>query len=107
MCGACEKIRHTPLSPSYKSLLRVGLILNVFAAPWLKMSEFGISGVLVFELLCFFSLGAELIDSVVEEPFGRERDDLDLDQYCWTIRDGIYASLATFDKMLAQHGGAR
>ena len=107
VCGACEKIRHTPLSPSYKSLLRVGLILNVFAAPWLKMSEFGISGVLVFELLCFFLLGVELIDSVVEEPFGRERDDLDLDQYCRTIRDGVYASLATSDKMPAQHGGAR
>lgn len=107
VCGACEKIRHTPLSPSYKSLLRVGLILNVLAAPWLKMSEFGISGVLVFELLCFFLLGVELIDSVVEEPFGRERDDLDLDHYCRTIREGVYASLATFAKMPARHEGVR
>lgn len=107
VCGACEKIRHTPLSPSYKSLLRVGLILNVLAAPWLKMSEFGISGVLVFELLCFFLLGVEFIDSVVEEPFGRELDDLDLDRYCRTIRDGVYASLAASDKMTTLQGGTR
>ena len=93
VCGACEKIRHTPLSPSYKSLLRVGLILNVLAAPWLKMPEVGFWGVLVFELVCFFLLGVELIDTVVEEPFGCERDDLDLDRYCLTIRDGVAACL--------------
>lgn len=43
--------------------------------------------------MCFFLLGVELIDSVVEEPFGRERDDLNLDAYCRTIRDGVAASL--------------
>jgi putative membrane protein len=93
VCGGCEKIRTTPLSPSYKALLRTGLIINLLVGPWLTMPEFGLSGVPVFELLCFFLLGVELIDSVVEEPFGRERDDLDLDRYCRTIRDGVAASL--------------
>jgi putative membrane protein len=93
VCGACEKIRNTPLSPSYKSLLRAGLILNVLAAPWLTMTEIGFWGVPIFELVCFFLLGVELIDSVVEEPFGRERDDLDLDSYCRTIREGVQACL--------------
>jgi putative membrane protein len=93
VCGACEKIRNTPLSPSYKSLLRAGLILNILAAPWLTLPELGLWGVPIFELVCFFLLGVELIDSVVEEPFGREHDDLDLDQYCRTIRDGVQASL--------------
>jgi putative membrane protein len=93
VCGACEKIRYTPLSPSYKSLLRAGLVVNVLAAPWLTIAELGFWGVPVFELVCYFLLGVELIDSVVEEPFGRERDDLDLDRYCRTIRDGVGASL--------------
>jgi putative membrane protein len=93
VCGGCEKIRHTPLSPSYKTLLRVGLVLNVLAAPWLTFPEVGFWGVPIFELVCFFLLGLELIDSVVEEPFGREGDDLDLDRYCRTIRDGVRASL--------------
>jgi predicted membrane chloride channel (bestrophin family) len=34
-----------------------------------------------------------LIDSIVEDPFGEERDDLDLDRYCRTIRAGVAASL--------------
>ena len=39
--------------------------------------------------VCFFLFGVELIDSIVEEPFGRDRDDLDLDRYCRTIREGV------------------
>jgi putative membrane protein len=91
--GGCEKIRTTPLSPSYKSLLRTGLVVNMLAGPWFIAPDLGLWGVPIFELVCFFLLGVELIDSVVEEPFGRERDDLDLDRYCQTIRAGVAASL--------------
>jgi putative membrane protein len=93
VCGGCEKIRGTPLSPSYRSLLRAGLVLNVLAGPWLIAQRFGFWGIPAFELMCFFLLGLELIDSEVEEPFGRGRDDLDLDRYCETIRQGVAASL--------------
>jgi len=92
-CGGCEKIRNTPLSPSYKGLLRTGLGLNVLASPWLLVPESGWWSLPVVLLVCFFLFGVELIDSIVEEPFGRERDDLDLDRYCRTIRDGVAASL--------------
>jgi putative membrane protein len=93
VCGGCEKIRTTPLSPSYKGLLRAGLILNVLVAPWLLVPESGFWSLPVILLVCFFLFGVELIDSIVEEPFGRERDDLDLDRYCRTIREGVEDSL--------------
>jgi putative membrane protein len=93
VCGGCEKIRNTPLSRSYLTLLRAGLVLNVLAMPWFILPDVGFWGLPIFEFVCFFLLGVELIDSVVEEPFGRESDDLDLDRYCRTIRDGVRASL--------------
>jgi putative membrane protein len=93
VCGACEKIRNTPLAPSYKNMLRTGLALNVIVEPWLTMPDVGYWGVPAFLLVCFFLLGVELIDSVVEEPFGREPDDLDLDRYCRTIREGVQMHL--------------
>ncbi len=93
VCGGCEKIRHTPLSPSYRVLLRAGLFLNVLAAPWLIVPEDGAWSLPVVLLVCFFLFGLELIDTIVEEPFGRDRDDLDLDRYCRTIREGVEASL--------------
>ncbi|HEX3598586.1 MAG TPA: bestrophin family ion channel [Lacipirellulaceae bacterium] len=89
VCGGCEKIRSTPLSPSYKGLLRAGLVLNVLAEPWLTVPETGFWALPVFVLVCFFLFGVELIDTIVEEPFGRDRDDLDLDRYCQTIRDSV------------------
>jgi putative membrane protein len=93
VCGACEKIKNTPLSPSYKNMLRTGLALNVIVEPWLTMPDVGYWGIPAFLLVCFFLLGVELIDSVVEEPFGSEPDDLDLDRYCQTIRDGVQLHL--------------
>jgi ion channel-forming bestrophin family protein len=91
--GGCEKIRGTPPSPSYVGLLRAGLVLNVLVAPWLTVPELGAWGVPVILMVCFFLFGVEVIDSIVEEPFGRERDDLDLDRYCRTIREGVEALL--------------
>jgi ion channel-forming bestrophin family protein len=101
VCGGCEKIKATPLSPSYKGLLRAGLVLNVVAVPWLTVREIGLWGLPVFLLVCFFLFGVELIDSIVEEPFGRERDDLDLDGYCRTIREGVAACLPAADGVTA------
>jgi putative membrane protein len=89
VCGGCEKIRTTPLSPSLKGLLRAGLVLNVLAEPWLTVPEIGFWGLPVFLLVCFFLFGVELIDTILEEPFGRERDELDLDRFCRVIREGV------------------
>jgi ion channel-forming bestrophin family protein len=89
VCGGCEKIRSTPPSPSYVGLLRAGLVLNVVVAPWLIGPELGAWGVPVILMVCFFLFGVEVIDSIVEEPFGRDRDDLDLDRYCRTIRESM------------------
>jgi putative membrane protein len=98
VCGACEKIKTTPLSPSYKGLLRAGLILNVLAEPWLTVPKIGFWGLSVVLVAYFFLFGVEVIDSIVEEPFGRERDDLDLDRYCRTIRAGVEGSLPLASK---------
>jgi putative membrane protein len=92
--GACEKIRNTHLSRSYKALLRAGLALNVLVAPWLLTPDSGLWSLPVILLGSFFLFGVELIDSIVEEPFGRERDELDLDAYCRTIQEGVRASLS-------------
>jgi putative membrane protein len=93
VCGGCEKIRFTPPSPSYVGLLRAGLILNVLVAPWLTAPDLGAWSVPLILMVCFFLFGVEVIDSIVEEPFGRERDDLDLDRYCRTIRESVEALL--------------
>jgi putative membrane protein len=91
VCGGCEKIRHTPLVPAYRALVRTGLALKVLAEPWLTMADYGLWMLPLFLLVCFFLFGLEVIITVVEEPFASNRDALDLDGYCKTIRESVYA----------------
>jgi putative membrane protein len=82
------------IAPSYKALLRLGLALNVLVTPWYTLAEQGFWGIPVFLLVCFFLLGIEQIDSIVEEPFGMETDDLELERYCQTIQQSVTSILA-------------
>jgi putative membrane protein len=97
VCGACERIRHTPMSVSYRTMLRLGIALNVLAAPWFIVLEVGLWSIPALMILCFFLVGVEVIDTAVEEPFGTDLDDLPLSTYCRTIRtsvEEIFASKA-------------
>jgi putative membrane protein len=78
--------------------LRAGLVLNVLAAPWMPLPERGVWGLSMVLAVCFFLFGVELIDSIIEEPFGHERDDLDLERFCRTIREGVEGSLPLASK---------
>jgi ion channel-forming bestrophin family protein len=89
ICGACERIRNTEISPSYKSLLRLGIVLSILAAPWYMVADLGFLSIPSLVGASLFLLAIELVDTDIEEPFGTEPDDLDLDRYCQTIRQSV------------------
>jgi putative membrane protein len=84
--GACERIRSSPVPLSYRALLRHGTILYLASAPWFMAGDYGYMAVGVVALLAYFLLGIELTAEDVEEPFGKDGDDLELGRYCETIR---------------------
>lgn len=94
VCGACERILNTPIPFSYKTMLRTGLVLHLIIAPWYTLSSMDLKGIPVLLLVCFFLLGLELIDSHIEEPFGHDEDDLDLERYAETIGVNVKGILA-------------
>jgi ion channel-forming bestrophin family protein len=89
ICGACERIRNTEISPSYKSLLRLGIVLSVLVVPWYLVADLGFFSIPSLVGASFFLLSIEMVDTDIEEPFGTEPDDLDLDRYCQTIRQSV------------------
>lgn len=95
--GACERIRSSPVPMSYRALLRHGTILYLLSAPWFMSGEYGYSGVVVVALLAYFLLGIELTAEDVEEPFGKDGDDLELTKYCETIRKSAEQVLGDLD----------
>lgn len=98
ICGACERIRRTRLSPSYRTFVRHCITLYLLTLPWGLVKEFELWTVPMTVIMAYFMIGIEVIAHSVEEPFGLDEDDLDLDGLCITIRSTVNEILDRFGK---------
>ena len=89
VCGACERILSSPVPMSYRALLRHGTLFYLLSAPWFLTGEYGFWAVAVVGLLAYFLLGIEFTAEDVEEPFGKDGDDLELTRFCHVIRESV------------------
>ena len=95
ICGACERIRNTPLSSSYRALLRHGIAIYLVIAPFYLIEDTGLYGLPMFVMAAYFLLGIELVAEEIEEPFGAGGDNLPLERYCATIATSVHEILGT------------
>ena len=107
ICGACEKIRNTPLSSSYRALLRHGIALYLAIAPFYLIEDTGLAGLPMFVLAAYFLLGIELVAEEIEEPFGEGGDNLPLERYCATIEASVGEILGVPAAQLTAEPGAQ
>ncbi len=84
-CGACERIRLTPLPFAYAVHLRRLLIAYCFTLPMALVKDFGWETVPATLLISYSLFGIEEIGVEIEDPFGLTDNDLPLE----TISDGI------------------
>jgi putative membrane protein len=89
ICGACERIRRTPLTRSYVFFIRQSIVIYLLTLPWGLLDDFRIFTILACMMIAYFMIGIELIAETVEEPFGREEDDLMLDEICAGIEASV------------------
>jgi putative membrane protein len=89
ICGACERIRNTPLAPSYRALLRHGIFIYLALGPIYTVEDSGLKFLPLFMLGSYFLLGLEFVAEDVEEPFGKGGDNLALEAYCVTIERSV------------------
>ena len=83
--GACERIKTTPISTSYRALLRHGMFYYLALASIFVIWDLGLVALPAVMVPAYFLIGIELIAESVEEPFGRLGDDLPLDTLCLSI----------------------
>jgi ion channel-forming bestrophin family protein len=95
ICGACERIRNTPLSSSYRALVRHGIAIYLAIAPFYLIEDTGLSGLPMFVMAAYFLIGIELVAEEIEEPFGPGGDNLPLERYCLTIANSVHEILGT------------
>lgn len=90
ICGACERIKTTPLAVSYRAFMRQGIALNLIVIPWYTIPQLGLLWSIPVVLIgSYFLIGLELIAEDIEEPFGEAGDDLPLDRICSVIQKSV------------------
>src|SRR5262245_48426562 len=89
VCGACERIQRSPISPSYRWFMRQAIAIYMLALPWGLIHSFGWWTVPTVAMLGYFMIGVELIAEAIEDPFGTDEDDIKLDELCATIESGV------------------
>lgn len=79
VCGACERIRNTPIPFSYSSYIKQFVVLYALVLPFGLARDFGYGTVIASMFTFFATMGLELLATEIEEPFGTDRNDLPLD----------------------------
>lgn len=89
ICGGCERIHRTRIVGSFRVFARQCILLFLLTLPWGIAHDFGWWTVPITIMTAYFMLGLEIVAEHVEEPFGTDEDDLDLDVLCTKIRESI------------------
>ena len=89
VCGACERIKNTPIPYSYSAFIKKFIFIYVLTLPFGYVFTLGyyVIPVVVFIFYVFASL--ELIAQEIEEPFGNDANDLPTTRIAENIKKHI------------------
>lgn len=87
--GACERILKTPMPIAYAIHLKQLILLYCLSLPFQMVGNLGWWTPPVVVLISFTLFGIEAIGIEIENPFGRDPNDLPLDTICETMLKNI------------------
>jgi putative membrane protein len=85
ICGACERIKNTPIPYSYSSFLKKFIVIYSLTLPFGFVFTLGYIAVPVVVFIFYVLASLEIIAEEIEEPFGLDINDLPLDRLCEVI----------------------
>ncbi len=87
--GACERIKTTPIPYSYSMFIKKFLFIYSITLPVSFIWEVHYWSVPIVMLAFYFLLSVELIAEEIEDPFGKDVNDLPLNELCVKIKRNI------------------
>jgi putative membrane protein len=76
ICGACERIKNTPIPYSYSSFLKKFIFFYVMTLPFGYVFNLGYYVIPVVVFIFYVLASLELIAEEIEDPFGNDANDL-------------------------------
>lgn len=89
ICGACERIKNTPIPFSYSTFIKKFIFFYVMTLPWGYVFSLGYLVIPVVAFIFYVLASLELIAEEIEDPFGTDSNDLPMDKICENIRKHV------------------
>lgn len=87
--GACERIKNTPIPYNYSMYIKQFMFIYLITLPMAFVTTSGYLTVPIVTLVTFVLLSVELIAEEIEDPFGRDINDLPTDELSEKILDNV------------------
>jgi putative membrane protein len=89
ICGACERIKNTPIPFSYSVFLKKFIFFYVMTLPFGYVFSMGYYVIPVVTFIFFVLASLELIAEEIEDPFGVDANDLPMDKISGNIKQHV------------------
>lgn len=89
VCGACERIRNTPIPFSYSVFITKFIFFYTMTMPFGFALSLGYYMVPVVVFIFYVLASLELIAEEIEDPFGEDANDLPIDNICNAIQKSV------------------
>jgi putative membrane protein len=85
-CGACERIKNTPIPYSYSIFLKKFIFIYVVTMPLAFVTTFGYFSALIATFVFYILVSMEVLAEEIEDPFGADDNDLPTDDLSQRIK---------------------
>ncbi|MBX7051433.1 MAG: bestrophin family protein [Flavobacteriales bacterium] len=89
ICGACERIRNTPIPYSYSTFLKKFIFIYVITMPFIYGPVLMYFAIPLVVFIFYVLASLEIIAEEIENPFGTDANDLPLDEISKNIRNAV------------------
>ncbi|MNT63388.1 Bestrophin, RFP-TM, chloride channel [compost metagenome] len=89
ICGACERIKNTPIPYSYSAFIKKFIFLYVITLPLGFALSLGILTIPVVVFIFYVLASLELIAEEIEDPFGKDDNDLPMQKIAENIGKNV------------------
>ncbi len=94
ICGACERIKNTPIPYSYTTFIKKFVVIYVITLPFGFVFSLGYLAIPVVMFIFYVLASLELIAEEIEDPFGRDTNDLPQEKLAAMIKENVVDILA-------------
>ena len=89
ICGACERIKNTPIPYSYSSFIKKFIFFFIMSLPFSYVIVLSLWAVPVVVFVFYVLVSLEMIAEEIEDPFGNDANDLPMEKITTSISTHI------------------